>query len=275
MTTTRKLGLEARLIRSSPRGAPQRARALGPPLRGPRILDSRLRGNEREEGLAPSTLYRLMAWLSPAFPTGAFSYSSGLEWAVQSGDVTDAESLRAWLEVIMRQGSGFCDAVFFVHAYRAAAEHDPTRVRSVAELALAFAPTREKYLETTAQGRAFADTVRAAWPLEAMDRDVVVNGEIALPVAVAIACAAHVIAEKMALTCMLQAYVANLISAGVRLIPLGQTQGQRLLAHIEPLVLATAERATAASLDELGSIALRADLASMHHETQYTRLFRS
>jgi len=248
MTTTRKLGREARLIRSSP----------------------------WEEGLAPSTLYRLMAWLSPAFPTGAFSYSSGLEWAVQSGDVTDSELLHAWLEVIMREGSGFCDAVFFVHAYRAAAERDPARLRSVAELALAFASTREKYLETTAQGHAFADTVRAAWPLEAAaDGDLLVNGEIALPVAVAVACAAHAIEEKPALACMLQAYAANLISAGVRLIPLGQTQGQRLLAHIERLVLATAERAAAASLDDLGSIALRADLASMHHETQYTRLFRS
>ena len=227
-------------------------------------------------GMTPRALYRLMTWLSPAFPTGAFSYSSGLEWAVQSGDVTDAESLRAWLEVIMREGSGFCDAVFFLHAYRAAAEHDPARLRSVAELALAFASTREKYLETTAQGRAFADTVCAAWPFEAdADEDLLVNGEIALPVAVAVACAAHVIPETPALACMLQAYAANLISAGVRLIPLGQIQGQRLLAHIEPLVLATAERAAAASLDDVGSIALRADLASMHHETQYTRLFMS
>jgi urease accessory protein len=213
-----------------------------------------------------------MALLSPAFPTGAFSYSSGLEWAVEAGDVTDASSLRAWLELIIREGSGFCDAVFFAHAYRAAAEHDRGRLRSVAELALAFAPTKEKYLETTAQGRAFADTVRAAWPIQGLDQ---VDGEIALPVAVGVACAAHAIAEKPALTCMLQAYAANLISAGVRLIPLGQTQGQRLLAQLETLVRATTERAAATSLDDLGSIALRADLASMHHETQYTRLFRS
>jgi urease accessory protein len=222
--------------------------------------------------LEPAALYRLLAWLSPAFPTGAFSYSSGLEWAVQAGDVTDEKSLRAWLEVIIRDGSGFCDAVLFAHAWRAAAQCDAARLREIAELALAFAPTKEKYLETTAQGRAFFDTVRSAWPVEALGH---IEGEIALPIAVAVACAAHAIPEKPALACMLQAYAANLISAGVRLIPLGQTQGQRLLARLESLVLATATRATATPLEKIGSIALRADLASMHHETQYTRLFRS
>jgi urease accessory protein len=248
------------LIRSSPR------------KRGPRILDSRLRGNERPEALDASALYRLMAWLSPAFPTGAFSCSSGLEWAVQAGDVTDENSLGGWLEVMLREGSGFCDAVFFTHAYRAAAQRDVARLRGVADLALAFAPSKEKYLETTAQGRAFFDTVRAAWPAEMLDN---VDDEIALPVAVAVACAGHGVPEKPALASLLQAYTANLISAGVRLIPLGQTQGQRLLAQLEPVLLATAERAGAAPLDDIGSITLRADLASMHHETQYTRLFRS
>jgi urease accessory protein len=217
-------------------------------------------------------LYRLMAWFSPAFPTGAFSYSSGLEWAVEAGDVTDEHTLRAWIEVVIREGSGFCDAVFFVHAYRAAAQRDGAHLRSVIDLVLAFAPTKEKYLETTAQGRAFYDTVRSAWPAEALDH---VEGEIALPIAVALACAGHGIPEKPALACMLQAYAANLISAGVRLIPLGQTQGQRLLAQLDLMVLATAERASSTSLDDIGTIAFRADLASMHHEAQYTRLFRS
>jgi urease accessory protein len=247
------------------------------------------------DAVEPGALYRLMAWLSPAFPTGAFSYSSGIEWAVEAGDVTDQESLRAWVESIIRDGSGFCDGVFFAHAWRAEAQRDAARLRAVAELALAFAPTKEKYLETAAQGRAFFDTVRAAWASSAHSRasgnpeslgprfrgderieDLhFVDGDIALPIAVAIACAAHAIPEKPALACMLQAYAANLISAGVRLIPLGQTQGQRLLAQLEALVLTTAARAAATPLEEIGSIALRADLASMRHETQYTRLFRS
>src|SRR3954465_9360095 len=101
-----------------------------------------------------STLYRLMAWLSPAYPIGAFSYSSGIEWAVENGDITDAETLRQWLNVILTEGGGFCDAVFFLHAYRAVAANDDRALRDVAELAAAFLPSKERHLETTAQGRA-------------------------------------------------------------------------------------------------------------------------
>jgi urease accessory protein len=101
------------------------------------------------------------------------------------------------------------------------------------------------------------------------------DGAIALPVAVAVACAGHGVPLDLALPARLQAFAANLISAGVRLIPLGQTDGQRLLAALEPVVAATAVRARAVPLAEVGGAAFRADIASMRHETQYTRLFRS
>ena len=117
----------------------------------------------------PSALYRLMAWLSPAYPVGAFSYSSGIEWAVESGDITDAASFRRWLDVVIASGSAFCDAVLFVHAHRAAAADDANALRSVAELAAAFVPSKERHLETTAQGRAFIEATRAAWPCAALD----------------------------------------------------------------------------------------------------------
>jgi urease accessory protein len=223
-----------------------------------------------------SALYRLMAWLSPAYPVGAFSYSSGIEWAVESGDIKDAETLRRWLEVILQQGGGFCDAVFFVHTHLAVARDDDEAVRAVAELAAAFAPSKERYLETTAQGRAFIEATGAAWPCAALDRLAAIwDGAIAYPVAVAVAAAGHGIAVDAALNAYLHAVTANLISAGVRLIPLGQTDGQRLLAAFEPVVAATAARALATPLDQAGGAAFRADIASMRHETQYTRLFRS
>src|SRR5436305_4299269 len=115
-------------------------------------------------------LYRLMAWLSPAYPVGAFSYSSGIEWAVESGDITDAETLRQWLKVVLTDGGGFCDAVFFVHAHRAIQANDDSALREVAQLAAAFAPSKERHLETTAQGRAFVAATTAAWPCAAIDR---------------------------------------------------------------------------------------------------------
>jgi len=266
----------APLLRSSPR------------KRGPRAarteeLDSRLvhqdgasrlvRGNEREE-LAPPALYRLMAWLSPAFPVGAFSYSSGIEWAVEAGDIKDAETLKGWLGVMLAEGGGFCDAVFFAQAHRATA--DEQALHAVAELAAAFALSKERHLETTAQGNAFIEAVRAAWPCSAIDRlKLVWTGPVAYPVAVAVAAAGHGIALKPALAAYLQAVAANWVSAGVRLIPLGQSDGQRVLAALEPIVATTAQHALKTALDDIGSAAFRADLASVRHETQYTRLFRS
>ena len=223
-----------------------------------------------------AALYRLMAWLSPAYPVGAFSYSGGIEWAVESGDIKDAETLKRWLAVMIAEGGGFCDAVFFVHAHRAIQTGDDKALREVAELAAAFAPSKERHLETTAQGRAFVEATRAAWPCAALDRLAAVwDGPVAYPVAVGVAAAGHGVAVEPALAAYLHAVVANLISAGVRLIPLGQTDGQRALAAFEPTVAATAARALATPLDQVGGAAFRADLAGMRHETQYTRLFRS
>lgn len=221
-------------------------------------------------------LYRLMAWLSPAYPVGAFSYSSGIEWAAEAGDIKNADSLRRWLGIVVGEGGGFCDAVFFVHAYRSLADPDDRALRTVAELAAAFAPSKERHLETTAQGAAFIEATHAAWPCSALDRlKAAWTGPVAYPVAVGVAAAGHGIALEPALSAFLHATTANLISAGVRLVPLGQTDGQRLLAALESVVEAAAKRALVTSLDDVGSAALRADLASLRHETQYTRLFRS
>ena len=230
----------------------------------PRGDERRWRSVAKDAGSAAGNLnaralYRLMAWLSPAYPIGAFSYSSGIEWAIEARDITDAATLERWLAVMIGEGNGFCDAVFFAHAHRAAAQRDDKALRAVAELAAVFAASQERHLETTAQGRAFLDATRAAWPTPALDRLLAIwDGAAALPVAVAVAGAG-----------------ANLVSAGVRLVPLGQTDGQRVLAALEPVVAATAARALATPLDDVGGAAFRADLASMRHETQHTRLFRS
>jgi len=222
----------------------------------------------------PQALYRLMAWLSPAYPVGAFSYSSGIEWTVESGDIKDAGTLKDWLDTMLSDGGGFCDAVLFAHAYRAV--EDEGELRDVAELAAALAPSKERHLETTAQGNAFVEATRAAWPCAALDRlKQSWGGPVAYPVAVAVAAAGHDIPLGAALAAFLQALVANSVSAGVRLVPLGQTDGLRVVAALEPAVAATAQRALVTALDDMGASAFRADLASLRHETQYTRLFRS
>jgi urease accessory protein len=228
------------------------------------------------ETVSATALYRLMTWLSPAYPVGAFSYSSGLEWAVESGDVNDAASLCDWLDAMLALGSTWADAVLFANVHRAVDKGDDDLLRRAAELAAALVSSKERLLETTAQGRAFIDASRNAWPCAAIDRLAAVwDGAVAYPVAVAVTAAGHGIALAPAINAYLAAAIANLVSAGVRLIPLGQSDGQRVIAALAGAVETAAGRAMATSLDDVGTCALRADMASMRHETQYTRLFRS
>jgi urease accessory protein len=206
-------------------------------------------------------LGKLAAWLSPSYPVGAFSYSHGLEWAVEAGDVTDRETLAQWIADCLAQGAGRTDAILLAHAH--ANPEDP----EIADLAAALQPSRERLLEAEAQGAAFARTTSDVWgPALA---------PAPYPVAVSRAAAAHGLPLPETAFLYLHAFAANLVSAGVRLIPLGQTDGQRALAALMPVARAVAAEAITAPLDTIGGCALRADIASMRHETQYTRLFRS
>jgi urease accessory protein len=217
-----------------------------------------------------------LIWLSPAYPVGAFAYSSGIEWVVEKGEVNSAATLREWLESMLTSGAGINDGIIFSHIHRAIASEDMAKVFEIAELAAAFVPTRERWQETTALGRAFIEVTQAAWPCAALTNLVALwDRPVAYPVAVGAACAGHSISLVPALRAFLTAICANWVSAGVRLVPLGHTDGQCVLSALEPAVAASVKRALAAGLDDLASATFRADLASARHETQYTRLFRS
>ena len=228
--------------------------------------------------ISPAALQRLFAWLSPSFPVGAFSYSHGLEWAIEDGSVTSAADLVAWLGDVLRHGAGRNDAILFAHAYAAAHADDIAGLRKLAELGAAFQPSKERRLESCAQGAAFLTAVNAAWPaptLAALTEGLAHEPAVPYPVAVAMAAAAHGVPLAPALVAYLHAFAANIVSAGVRAIPIGQTDGQRTIAALSPTIEAIAASSLHAGLDDLGGAALRADIASMKHETQYTRLFRS
>ena len=228
--------------------------------------------------VSPAALQRLLAWLSPAFPVGAFSYSHSLEWAIEDGTVATAADLEAWLGDVLRHGAGRNDAIVFVQAYAAAATGDGDGLRAVAELAAAFQPSKERRLESCAQGAAFLMAVTATWPnprLAALSETLAAEPAVPYPIAVAVAAAAHDVPLAPALIACLNAFVANIVSAGVRAIPIGQTDGQRTIAALSPLIEEIAASSLHASLDDLGGASFRADIASMKHETQYTRLFRS
>ncbi|MEE3624654.1 urease accessory protein UreF [Nitrospirillum sp. BR 11752] len=233
-------------------------------------------GTAMAEAVADAAgVYRLMTWLTASFPVGAFSYSHGLEWGVEDGTIRTVDALVAWVDDLLALGSGWNDAVLAAAAWRAAAAGDWPGLADVAELAAALTPTAERRLESLSQGRAFAAAIASAWPCEAVDRLRAMGGDLAYPVAVGAVAAGHGLSLSATLLGYLHGFVANLVSAALRLVPLGQTDGQRALARLEPLVLATAARAASSTLDDLGGAAWVADIASMNHETQYTRLFRS
>ena len=219
--------------------------------------------------------YRLMAWLSPAYPTGAFSYSHGLEYAVEVGLVGESGALAAWVRTVLEKGAAWIDALILAEAWRAAAAADLGRLGEVATLAAAWRGTAEMALESEAQGRAFLTATRAAWPHPLLDALAGASETIALPVAVGAAAGAAEIPLELSLQAYLQSLAANLVSAGLRLIPLGQTDGQRIIADLASAIADTAQRALAAELETAGSAAPLIDWCSMQHETQYTRLFRS
>lgn len=218
-----------------------------------------------------------MTWLSPAFPVGAFTYSHGLEWAVEEGTVTSAAALTAWLSDILRHGAGRSDAILFVTAFRAAAEGRAEDLLEVAELAYALQPSKERRLESGAQGRAFVTAIADTWGAPTLVKLAgrLLPAPVAYPVAVAAAAADHHLPLAETVEAYLTAFTANLVSAAVRAVPLGQTEGQRAIRDLAPLVSIIAADASVASLDDIGGACLRADIASMAHETQYTRLFRS
>ena len=226
--------------------------------------------------LTDTKLQRLLAWLSPAFPIGAYTYSHGLETAVEAGLVTSADGLAEWLEVVLCHGSGRGDAIFLGHAWQAVVGGDEAGLLGLCERAMAFQPAAELRRETAQQGRAFLEAVAKAWPCPALVRlQAMVLPALPYPIVVGVACAGHGIPLRWSITGYLHGFVANLVSAGVRLIPLGQSAGLAVMARLEPVVTTVTDTALERGLDDLASAVPMVDWCAIRHETQYTRLFRS
>ena len=221
------------------------------------------------EPLSSRSLLRLMSWLSPSFPVGAFSYSHGLEYAVHDGRVADADSLEDWLRDLLELGSAWNDAVLVAESWRRAKVRG--NLDDLRALGEALAGSGERHLETMRQGAAFLDAA-AAWP-DPIHADL--GSDCPLPVAVGALAGAHGVALEATITAYLHAFTANLIQAALRLTSIGQKQGVEVLSALEPVVAQTGKRAASATLDDLGSATFLAEIATMNHETQHSRLFRS
>ena len=219
-----------------------------------------------------AALYKLQSWLSPSYPVGAYAFSHGLENAVDTSLVTTAGEVTDWVGSTMSAGNGFADLVFLAAAWDAAASEED--LFPIVELAYAFQMTSELRTESTAQGTAFLRATNEAWPCAALTK-LPTDIPIAYPVAVGVTAAGHGIDRALTMRAYGHAFVANLVSAAIRLIPLGQTEGQKAIAALERVVDAAVQRALKTPLDRIATSTMMVDIVSMQHETQYTRLFRS
>ena len=234
-----------------------------------------------DQHVKTADLLRLQAWLSPTFPIGGFSYSHGVEEAVALGDVDGPESLFGWIEAAVSQGAGRVDGMLLVAAWRAADVGDYKRLQQVVEIGAAMRGTAELALESKAQGEAFLGTIQAAWANTAVEtataaiKQTKINSAVSVPVAVGMVAACHGVPIEYVLPMYLQSFAAGIVSAGVRLIPLGQTDGQRVVARMQSVVERAGEATVAANFEDIGGATPVIDLASMAHEMRDGRLFRS
>lgn len=212
------------------------------------------------------SVIRLQTWLSPAFPTGAFSYSHGLEAAIGNGVIENREDLAGWLADLLKSGPGWNDAVIAAEAWRAASAGGD--LSDIAELSEAMSFSASRYLETTAQGNAFVLAAKAWCEIDMPEN-------CPLPVAVGAVAGSFGVDLAQMLSTYLNAYLSNQIQAALRLMKLGQQGGLELLAAFEKQIVETAKRAASSSLADLGSCTVMADIAAMQHETMASRIFRS
>ncbi|MGL3607244.1 urease accessory protein UreF [Rhizobium sp. G187] len=214
-------------------------------------------------------LLRLLAWLSPAFPIGAFSYSAGLESAVVEGHIADGNGLSAWMRLLLRDGGLRNDAILLIEAHRR--QSAGGELTDLLEMASALAGSMERYQESTRLGEAFVKAA-SAWPHPVLQR---LNGPVAYSVVVGAIAAAHGVDAGDTVSAFLHAQVQQAISVGIRLGLIGQTAGLELLAGLEGEVLDIALEMQSLGLDDLGSASIIAETLSMRHEAQYSRLFQS
>src|SRR5262245_25322598 len=237
-------------------------------------MTARIFMSDEQCRFSPLALLRVQSWLSPAFPIGSYSYSHALEWAVEAGYVLERKTLVDWLEACLCYGSGRNEAIFFSVAWRSTIDDDRTKLFEIAELAAAFRGTSEFALESSQQATACLATLRQVWPDRVLDwlSEILCEPQIepAVAVVLGVRSARQGVPGGLALPAFLQTYMANLASAGVRLIPLGQTDGQLVIAELEEAVLAVSAQAARLTIDDLGSAAFMVDFASMAHETQHT-----
>ena len=210
------------------------------------------------------SILTLSQWISPSYPVGSFTYSHGLEALVNLRWLGNAENLYEWLSNILQSGAARTDALFLAAAYNCSSDEALIEMNMKAR---ALASSQERLLEMEELGKAFKSITEAVWPIEIDD--------LVYPIAVGFCANAEGIELNLTACLYLQAYVSNLVSAAQRLMPLGQTEAQKIIRTLSPICLQVADETRDGNLDNIYSSVFISDIAAMKHETQVSRIFKT
>ncbi len=206
----------------------------------------------------------LTQWLSPSFPVGAFAYSHGLEQAIRSHWIENGEDLREWLDTLIRHGSGRSDAIWIRLAW---ACKDMSDVQELNAQCRAFAPALERQREAERQGAAFSNVASHVWGLKLP--------MLQLPINLGFAARQEGLDIEAVIALYLQSFLSNLTAAAQRLMPMGQTEGQSILAQLNAACIEVAADSRDMGIEDISSTAFLSDIAAMQHETLQPRIFQS
>lgn len=201
----------------------------------------------------------LFSWFSPNFPIGSFNFSHGLEAAVEMKFIHDSFTLENWISNLITDGSGKTDVILLSNAYRG---------KNINELALALCPSKERWIESIKLGKSFSKNIRDNWSYNIED-------ELAFPVALGKAGSFFSIPLDQLLIIFLQSFASNLITFGIKHIPLGQSAGQKILINLIPVIQAQSMKYKNYDITDIGSSAFISDLASMYHENLKNRIYQT
>ena len=217
-------------------------------------------------------LARLLQLVSPSLPIGAYSYSQGIEWAVEAGWIKSHEDLRQWMLGLIETGMQYVDLPVLKRMLLAWQSSHIEQLETWNDFLIASRETRELRLEEQQRGKAFAQLLVTLEPQAAEYRSIIEKSQIA---GYSFACCQWHIDFPQAASGFIWSWLENQVLSAVKAIPLGQTDGQKLIFELSSLIPQIVSKAATVDDYELGASSVALAIASAQHETQYTRLFRS
>ena len=214
-------------------------------------------------------ILKLLTWNNQSFPIGSYCFSSGLEFAVESKLIQSGKDLQYWLNDLLKYGSLYSDALILLEAWKLASKKENNKINDLNNFAVSLNQSNEKYIENYEQGKSFIKITEDAWNHKYISKKLV------YPIAYAVAAVQENINMEDVLICYLHSSLCNLLAAGIKLIPLGQTEGQKIQIALNTYIEEEYKNILKKNFNDIGNCGWVNDIISMKHENQFTRTFRT